>query len=144
MKTSGLEPNRLELEITESVLIQNQHDVIGIFDSLRDMGVSIALDDFGTGFSSLSYLSQFKFHKLKIDKSFIDDIGFDQGITAIVSMIIGLGRSLDTVVIAEGIETEHQHRLLGVSGCSQGQGYLYGKPEPLILDVDQSVARIFG
>ena len=102
------------------------------------MGVSIALDDFGTGFSSLSYLSQFRFDKLKIDKSFIDDIGFDQEDTAIVSMIIGLGRSLNTVVIAEGIETLQQHNLLSISGCSQGQGYLYGKPEPRILDLEHS------
>ena len=138
---SGLDPRRLELEITESVFIQNSNDVISVFENLCEMGVSIALDDFGTGFSSLSYLSQFRFDKLKIDKSFIDDIGFDQEDTAIVSMIIGLGRSLNTVVIAEGIETLQQHNLLSVSGCSQGQGYLYGKPEPRILDLEHSQFR---
>lgn len=94
------------------------------------MGISIALDDFGTGFSSLSYLTTFPFNKIKIDKSFIDDLGKSSEVTAIVAMIIGLGRSLDTVITAEGIEDQRQHELISSSGCDQGQGYLYGKPLP--------------
>lgn len=133
LRETGLAPDRLELEVTESVLIQNTDAVIDVFRVLRAMDVSIALDDFGTGYSSLSYLSRFPFHKIKIDKSFIDDLGHNSEITAIVSMIIGLGRSLNTIIIAEGIEKYNQHELLRMSGCTQGQGYLYGRPEPEIL-----------
>ncbi len=130
---TGLPPERLELEITESVLIHSTDSVIIVLRTLAEMGISIALDDFGTGFSSLSYLTTFPFGKIKIDKSFIDDLGKDTEVTAIVAMIIGLGRSLDTVITAEGIEEFRQHELLRASGCDQGQGYMYGKPEPLIL-----------
>jgi len=134
---TGLEPERLELEITESVLIQSTDSVIIVLRTLAEMGVSIALDDFGTGFSSLSYLTTFPFNKIKIDKSFIDNLGKNTEVTAIVAMIVGLGRSLDTVITAEGIEEFRQHELLRASGCDQGQGYLYGKPQPQILIENQ-------
>jgi EAL domain-containing protein (putative c-di-GMP-specific phosphodiesterase class I) len=134
---TGLEPGRLELEITESVLIQSTDSVIIVLRTLAEMGVSIALDDFGTGFSSLSYLTTFPFNKIKIDKSFIDNLGKDTEVTAIVAMIVGLGRNLDTVITAEGIEEFRQHELLRASGCDQGQGYLYGKPQPQILIENQ-------
>jgi len=134
---TGLEPGRLELEITESVLIQSTDSVIIVLRTLAEMGVSIALDDFGTGFSSLSYLTTFPFNKIKIDKSFIDNLGKDTEVTAIVAMIVGLGRNLDTVITAEGIEEFRQHELLRASGCDQGQGYLYGKPQPQILVENQ-------
>lgn len=131
---TGLQPERLELEITESVLIQSTDSVIITLRTLAEMGISIALDDFGTGFSSLSYLTTFPFNKIKIDKSFIDNLGKDSEVTAIVAMIIGLGRNLDTVIVAEGIEEFRQHELLRASGCDQGQGFLYGRPEALILN----------
>ncbi|PCI05284.1 MAG: hypothetical protein COB78_01345 [Hyphomicrobiales bacterium] len=135
---TGLEPSRLELEITESVLIQSADSVIVTLRTLADMGVSIALDDFGTGFSSLSYLTTFPFSKIKIDKTFIDDLCTDSEVTAIVSMIIGLGRSLDTTITAEGIEEPNQHELLRAAGCDQGQGFLYGKPLPRILEAAEA------
>ncbi|MBL4600413.1 MAG: EAL domain-containing protein [Rhizobiaceae bacterium] len=137
LKETGLAPERLELEITESVLIQNADSVIATLQTLSDMGISIALDDFGTGFSSMSYLTTFPFNKIKIDKSFIDDLGKDSRVTAIVSMIISLGRSLDAVITAEGIEEPGQHVLLRAAGCNQVQGYFYGRPLPQILDIDQ-------
>ncbi|MFK5978062.1 MAG: PAS-domain containing protein [Rhizobiaceae bacterium] len=135
---TGLEPGRLELEITESVLIQSADSVAITLRILADMGVSIALDDFGTGFSSLSYLTTFPFSKIKIDKTFIDDLCTDSEVTAIVSMIIGLGRSLDTIITAEGIEKPNQHVLLRAAGCDQGQGFLYGKPLPRILEASEA------
>ncbi len=141
---TGLDPQRLELEITENVLIQSTESVIIILRSLAEMGVSIALDDFGTGFSSLSYLTTFPFNKIKIDKSFIDDLGKDTEVTAIVAMIVGLGRSLDTVITAEGIEEFRQHELLRASGCDQGQGYFYGRPQSLILEQNKLDLRKTG
>ncbi len=141
---TGLDPQRLELEITENVLIQSTDSVIIVLRSLAEMGVSIALDDFGTGFSSLSYLTTFPFNKIKIDKTFIDDLGKDSEVTAIVAMIVGLGRSLDTIITAEGIEEFRQHELLRASGCDQGQGYFYGRPQPLILEENQLDLRKTG
>ncbi|MFK5977665.1 MAG: EAL domain-containing protein [Rhizobiaceae bacterium] len=137
LQETGLEPARLELEITESVLIQNPNSVVMELQILTDMGVSIAIDDFGTGFSSLSYLTTIPFNKIKIDKSFVVDLCTDSEITAIVAMIIGLGTSLGKTVTAEGIETPRQHELLCAAGCDQGQGYFYGKPLPEILEMDQ-------
>jgi len=141
---TGLDPQRLELEITENVLIHSTDSVIIVLRSLAEMGVSIALDDFGTGFSSLSYLTTFPFNKIKIDKTFIDDLGKDSEVTAIVAMIVGLGRSLDTVITAEGIEEFRQHELLRASGCDQGQGYFYGRPQPLILEQNKLDLRKTG
>lgn len=139
---TGLEPERLELEITESVLIQSTDSVIITLRTLAEMGISIALDDFGTGFSSLSYLTTFPFNKIKIDKSFIDDLGKDTETTAVIAMIVGLGRSLNTVITAEGIENSNQHELLRASGCDQGQGYLYGKPLPEILEITEQKIKL--
>ncbi|PCI03983.1 MAG: hypothetical protein COB78_06445 [Hyphomicrobiales bacterium] len=136
LQETGLEAWRLELEITESVLIQNPDSVVAELQILTDMGISIAIDDFGTGFSSLSYLATLPFNKIKIDKSFIDDLCTDSEITAIVGMTIGLGNSLGKIVTAEGIETRRQHEMLRVAGCNQGQGYFYGRPLPEILEVD--------
>ena len=137
LQETGLEAERLELEITESVLIQNPDSVVAELQTLTDMGISIAIDDFGTGFSSLSYLATIPFNKIKIDKSFIDDICTDSEITAIVAMIIGLGNSLGKIVTAEGIETPSQHQMLRAAGCDQAQGYFYGKPLPEVLEVKQ-------
>ncbi|WP_395174054.1 putative bifunctional diguanylate cyclase/phosphodiesterase [Roseibium alexandrii] len=131
LQTSGLAPQRLEIEITESLLISNTDAVVHTLRQIRDMGVSIAMDDFGTGYSSLSYLSLFPFDKIKIDKAFIQNLGKDASTDAIVTSIVGLGRSLNVTITAEGVETEDQAILLRAAGCDLIQGYLYGKPDDI-------------
>ncbi|MBO6758598.1 MAG: bifunctional diguanylate cyclase/phosphodiesterase [Roseibium sp.] len=128
LQMSGLDPSRLEIEITESLLISNTDAVVETLQEIRKMGVSIAMDDFGTGYSSLSYLSRFPFDKIKIDRSFIHNLGKDAGTDAIVASIVGLGRSLDVLITAEGVENEEQVVLLRAAGCHLVQGYLYGRP----------------
>jgi len=129
LQESGLHPSRLEIEITESLLIANTDAVVETLNHIRSMGVSIAMDDFGTGYSSLSYLSRFPFDKIKIDRSFIKNLGKDTGTDAIVTSIIGLGRSLDVTITAEGVENQEQVTLLRAAGCTLVQGYLFGRPD---------------
>ena len=129
LQNSRLDPRRLEIEITESLLISNTEAVIETLRQIRDMGVSIAMDDFGTGYSSLSYLSLFPFDKIKIDQAFIANLGKDTSTDAIVTSIIGLGRSLDVTITAEGVETEEQAILLSAAGCDLVQGFMFGKPD---------------
>jgi len=129
LQNSRLDPKRLEIEITESLLISNTEVVIETLRQIRDMGVSIAMDDFGTGYSSLSYLSLFPFDKIKIDKAFIQNLGKDASTDAIVTSIVGLGRSLDVTITAEGVETEAQAILLSAAGCDLVQGYMFGRPD---------------
>jgi diguanylate cyclase (GGDEF)-like protein len=131
LQNSRLDPKRLEIEITESLLISNTDGVIETLRQIREMGVSIAMDDFGTGYSSLSYLSLFPFDKIKIDRAFIQNLGKDASTDAIVTSIIGLGRSLDVTITAEGIETEEQAILLSAAGCDLVQGYMFGKPDSI-------------
>jgi EAL domain-containing protein (putative c-di-GMP-specific phosphodiesterase class I) len=120
----------LELEITESVIMQNvRHSGVSL-RALRAMGVSIAIDDFGTGFSSLSYLSKLPLDTLKIDRSFVHDMTIGQQGTVLVSTIIKLAHSLKLKVVAEGVETEEQSSLLHALGCDELQGYLLGRPAP--------------
>lgn len=128
LNKSGLNPRRLEIEITESLLISNTEAVIETLRQIHDMGVSIAMDDFGTGYSSLSYLSLFPFDKIKIDQAFIQNLGKDTSTDAIVTSIVGLGRSLNVTITAEGVETEEQAILLSAAGCDLVQGYMFGKP----------------
>ena len=128
---SGLSPERLELEITESVLLHENHGVRTRIDELRSMGVRIALDDFGTGYSSLNYIQRFPISKIKIDRSFVSEIPLSKEAAAIVSAVAALARSLDIRLNAEGIETREQLELLRLLGCAEGQGYLFGKPQPL-------------
>jgi len=125
---SGLDPRRLEIEITESLLISNTDAVIETLRQIHEMGVSIAMDDFGTGYSSLSYLSLFPFDKIKIDQAFVQNLGKDTSTDAIVTSIVGLGRSLNVTITAEGVETENQAVLLSAAGCDLVQGYMFGKP----------------
>lgn len=125
---TGLAANRLELEITEGVLIDDFSRAVSILRRLKSLGVQIALDDFGKGYSSLSYLQKFPFDKIKIDRSFIADIGTNQQSIAIVRAMIGLGRSLGIPILAEGVETTAQYEFLAKEGCSEVQGYLTGKP----------------
>ena len=125
---TGLDPHRLELEITEGVLLQNTEAVVDVLTRIDQMGVSIAMDDFGTGYSSLSYLTRFPVSKIKIDRSFIDTLGTSPQTSAIVSSIVGLGQSLKVTITAEGVENEGQAAMLREWGCDQVQGFYYGKP----------------
>ena len=128
---TGIDPARLELEITESVMILDPTAIGPLFERLRALGVGITLDDFGTGFSSLSYLRQFKFGKLKIDRSFIMEIDSSPDAQAIVRTVSDLARTLGMSVIAEGIETEAQGVLAQAAGCDMAQGYFYARPQPI-------------
>ena len=125
---SGLPARRLELEVTESLLIKNFDQALETLQRLKDLGVRIALDDFGTGYSSLSYLQRFPFDKLKIDKSFIDALESAKGGQAIVAAILAMSRSLSLDVTAEGVETVEQLSILRSMGCGTIQGYLLGRP----------------
>ena len=128
---SGLKPSQLELEVTESMLMENTASVAAQLRGLRGMGVAIAMDDFGTGYSSLGYLWQFGFDKLKIDRSFVAALDVhDQQARDILDTIIMLGHKLNMTVTAEGIETEHQAKVLSTLACDHFQGYLYGRPAP--------------
>jgi EAL domain-containing protein (putative c-di-GMP-specific phosphodiesterase class I) len=130
LSTTGLSPRRLELEITESVLLaENEHN-LAVLNALRDLGVSIVLDDFGTGYSSLSYLNRFSFDKIKIDKSFIDGLDVDAGASAIVLATTSIARALNAITTAEGVENESQAGLLRASAVTQMQGYFFGRPLP--------------
>ena len=126
---TGLSPNRLELEITEAALLKDRKATLTILTQLKALGVAIVMDDFGTGYSSLSNLQSFPFDKIKIDRSFIAAMSDDDNARAIVRAVIGLGRSLDLPVTAEGIETDAQYRMVVDEGCAQAQGYLFGKPD---------------
>jgi diguanylate cyclase (GGDEF)-like protein len=128
LEETGLAPQRLELEITENMLIRDTEPVISQLNKLHDLGVAIAMDDFGTGYSSLSYISSFPFNKIKIDKAFIHAMTSDEALNAIVKCIIAMGQSLGVTITAEGVETEEQARILRRYGCHQIQGYLYGRP----------------
>jgi diguanylate cyclase (GGDEF)-like protein len=128
---TGMPAKRLELEITESALIEDLQRTLDMLRRIKALGVAIAMDDFGTGYSSLSTLQAFPFDKLKIDKSFVDKIGSRQQATVIVTAVLGLGRSLEIPVLAEGVETEVQRAFLDSEACQQAQGYLFGKPAPL-------------
>jgi len=130
LASSGLPASRLELEITESVLLEKSERNIGILNQLRDLGVRISMDDFGTGYSSIGYLRSFQFDKIKIDQSFVRDLLVDKGSLAIVRAIAGLGVSFGMTTTAEGVETEEQMRCLNLEGCIEVQGFLYSKPVP--------------
>jgi len=137
---TGLPPGRLELEITEGVLIGDFNRAVSILRRLKALGVLIAMDDFGTGYSSLSYLQSFPFDKIKIDKSFITNLGQSQQSATIVRAVIALGRGLDMPVLAEGVETEEQLKFLAAANCTEMQGYLIGRPKP-IADYAELVGR---
>jgi diguanylate cyclase (GGDEF)-like protein len=130
LSESGLPPERLELEITESVLLQNNVEHVEALHQLRLMGIAIVLDDFGTGYSSLSYLRMFPFDKIKIDRSFVHELAKNADCAAIVSAVAGLGASLRIATVAEGIETSDQLLLVRAAGCTHAQGYLFGRPCP--------------
>jgi EAL domain-containing protein (putative c-di-GMP-specific phosphodiesterase class I) len=128
---TGLPPHRLELEITEGVLMSDFARAITILRRLKSLGVSIAMDDFGTGYSSLRYLQAFPFDKIKIDKSFVDQLGQNMQSQAIIRAVIGLAHGLALPVLAEGVETADQLEFLKREHCDEIQGYLIGRPQPI-------------
>ncbi|MBC7964132.1 MAG: EAL domain-containing protein, partial [Steroidobacteraceae bacterium] len=129
---TGLDPRYLELEITESMVMQDVERVTAILKELKDMGISLAMDDFGTGYSSLGYLKRFPFDKLKIDQSFVRDITSDPDNAAIATAVIAMAHSLHLKVIAEGVETEGQLNYLRSHGCDEMQGYYFSRPVPAL------------
>jgi len=130
LQRTGLPPENLELEITESLFIDASEAILEQINALRALGITFSIDDFGTGYSSLAYLKRLPVERLKIDQSFIHDIPGDPGNAAIASAVIGIGQSLGLRVIAEGIETEQQRLFLLQHNCPYGQGYLLGRPVP--------------
>jgi EAL domain-containing protein (putative c-di-GMP-specific phosphodiesterase class I) len=130
VRSSGLPAIRLELEITESTLIESPEDTLSELKSLQDFGVSIALDDFGSGYSSLGTLSSFAFNKIKLDKSFLNWKRPTVQAEAIVGALLKIGQKLGMKILAEGVETEAQLEFLKSEGCDYMQGYLLGKPMP--------------
>jgi len=133
LSSSGLCAERLELEITEAVLMERGPRPAAIIRNLRAFGIGISLDDFGTGYSSLSYLLNYPFTKIKIDKSFIINLHEAATSRAVIRAVIGLGRSLGLIVAAEGVESEVEREYLRSEGCTQGQGYLFGRPQPAAM-----------
>jgi EAL domain-containing protein (putative c-di-GMP-specific phosphodiesterase class I) len=130
LAVSGLPARQLELEITESVLLQDSEGTLAILHQLRDLGVRIALDDFGTGYSSLSYLRSFPFDKIKIDRCFINDLSqSDDDALAIVRAVARLGEALGMSTTAEGVETKEQLECVRAEGCTEMQGYLFSPPK---------------
>jgi diguanylate cyclase (GGDEF)-like protein len=128
LKTTKLDPNALELEITESMLIENVDVAAETLSAAHDLGIHVSVDDFGTGYSSLSYLKRFRISTLKIDRSFVKDITTDPDDAAIASAIVALAQSLDLNVTAEGVETQEQLAFIRQLGCDEAQGYLFSKP----------------
>ncbi|KJC42927.1 diguanylate cyclase [Bradyrhizobium sp. LTSP849] len=130
LKHSGLPPRRLELEITETLLLEKSAQVLATLHALRALGVRISMDDFGTGYSSLSYLRSFPFDKIKIDQSFVRDLGANRESQAIIRSIVSLGKGLGVIITAEGVETEAELSCLRAEGCDEGQGFLFSKARP--------------
>jgi diguanylate cyclase (GGDEF)-like protein len=141
LATSGLSSDRLELEITETVMLQDTDATLATLGQLQSLGLSISMDDFGTGYSSLSYLRKFPFNKLKIDQSFVRGLSSDEESLAIIRAIIGLSRSLGMITTAEGVETPQQLERLLAEGCMEMQGFLFSQPVP-VAQVPASVEQI--
>ncbi|WP_256805537.1 EAL domain-containing protein [Bradyrhizobium sp. Bra64] len=130
LKHAGLPARRLELEITETLLLEKSAQVLATLHALRALGVRVSMDDFGTGYSSLSYLRSFPFDKIKIDQSFVRDLGANREAQAIIRSIVSLGKGLGVTITAEGVETESELSCLRAEGCDEGQGFLFSKARP--------------
>jgi EAL domain-containing protein (putative c-di-GMP-specific phosphodiesterase class I) len=128
---TGLTPGRLELEITEGVLIEDFDRGLALLRRLKAIGVRISMDDFGSGYSSLSYLQAFPFDKIKVDRAFVMNLGRNPQSAAIVRAVIGLGHGLEMSIVAEGVETQEQLSFLSDEGCDAVQGYFIGRPQPI-------------
>jgi EAL domain-containing protein (putative c-di-GMP-specific phosphodiesterase class I) len=142
LKQSGLPAKRLELEITETLLLEKSGQVLATLHALRALGVRISMDDFGTGYSSLSYLRSFPFDKIKIDQSFVRGLGTNNDAQAIVRAIISLGVGLGVTITAEGVETEGELTCLRAEGCHEGQGFLFSHARPNAEIVAMLVAQL--
>lgn len=129
---TDLSPNRLELELTESTIIADKARTLHILRQLKALGVTIAIDDFGTGYSSLSTLREFPFDKIKLDRSFMNEVEHSQQAKAVVRAVLSLGKTLEIKVLAEGVETKQQLHILRSEGCDEAQGYLLGRPQPIV------------
>jgi len=140
LNQTGADPANLELELTESLLLQDVEQTIEKMQQLRERGIHFALDDFGTGYSSMCYLKRLPLDKLKIDQSFVQDVMTDSNDVAIIRTIVALGQSLDLAVVAEGVETSEQKQSLSALGCRTFQGYLFSRPVPA-QELEQ---RIYG
>jgi EAL domain-containing protein (putative c-di-GMP-specific phosphodiesterase class I) len=136
LAASGLNPTRLEIEITETVLLHNRDTTLAILHQLRALGVRIAMDDFGTGYSSLTYLQCFPFDKIKIDRSFVKDITESTGSLNIVRAIAALATGMGMTATAEGVETQEQRDKIAAEGCTEMQGFLFSRPLP-ILEIER-------
>ena len=130
LSASGLAASRLELEITEAVLIRDDEAALAMLHQLRGLGVRIALDDFGTGYSSLSYVQRFPFDKIKIDRCFIKDIAEPEGSACIVQAVVNIATARNMTTVAEGVETEAQRDMLRSFGCTEMQGFLFSTALP--------------
>jgi diguanylate cyclase len=139
LKDTGFDPTRLELELTEGVVVEDADAAEAAMMELRALGVNLALDDFGTGYSSLIYLRRFAFDKIKIDRSFLESMEATGESAILVHSIVHLGRALGLTVTAEGVETKEQHRFLQALGCHQLQGFLFSRPVP-----PQDIDRLLG
>ncbi len=133
LRDSGLRPQRLELEVTESVFMREGTAAVRTLEAILDMGVHLSLDDFGTGYSSLGYLSRTRFSSIKVDRSFVQGAskGSKEAI-AIIRAVVALADSLGMATTAEGVETEDEHRLVQALGCTKVQGYYFGRPLPVV------------
>ena len=129
--STGIDPARLELELTESAILQDTAFTMRSMKDLNALGIRLAIDDFGTGYSSLSYLHRLPVHRLKIDRSFVSGLPDERDSATIVQSVMLLGQNLGKQMIAEGIENEAQRYFLQQLGCDEAQGYLFGKPMPL-------------
>jgi diguanylate cyclase (GGDEF)-like protein len=137
---SGLSPDRLELEITESALLEREAAHLQTIRQLKNLGITLALDDFGTGYSSASYVTRFPFDRIKIDKSFTQGAAERRDCAAVIASVLALARGLDIAVTAEGVETERQFQMLRNSGVECAQGYLFGRPQPLQHFIEENLA----
>jgi diguanylate cyclase len=127
---SGIAPDRLEIELTESLMINDRHRALHVLRQIRALGVRLVLDDFGAGYSSMDVLRHFPFDKVKLDKTFVDDVEANLNARAILHAMLALGRELSIPILAEGVESERQLAILRKEGCNKVQGYLTGRPMP--------------
>ena len=139
---TGLPASRLELEITESSIIQDKERSLNALRQIRSLGVTIAIDDFGTGYSSLETLRSFPFDRIKLDRSFMSEVEESAQARAVIRAVLALGKSLNISVLAEGVETEQQLQLLLSEGCDEAQGYLLGRPQPYDQIKDSAAAPL--
>jgi len=140
LASAHLEPGRLELEITETTLLQDNEAILEKLHQLKGFGIQISMDDFGTGYSSLSYLRSFPFDKIKIDQSFVRGLGKQEDSLAIIRAVISLGKNLEMSTIAEGVETQDQLRILGEERCDEVQGFFFS-PAVSLQETQQLLSR---